>query len=229
MAAGRRRCATIRAGTGWSSRCGPVACWRTTWRCSAEITGECRTGTRPAASAWHSPEATHAGGTWPRSRYDPKGEGGGGNSGDRRTYGSGTGCGSSRTGPEPHPHPGVGSNRGAVGGGNPRQQPQAGDAQRRRRPSSGRTHFQLSAHKRSADFQQYVDRQIVPAYPQADFIFLIVDGAIITNPKAHWPGSRNGHGLCWYPCPVMRPSSTCRSRSGAGYGPWSRTTITSVP
>ena len=94
---------------------------------------------------------------------------------------------------------------------------------------SGQTHFQLSAHKRSADFQQYVDRQIVPAYPQADFIFLIVDGASIYKSKRPWPGSRNGHGLCWYPCPVMRPSSTCRSRSGAGYGPWSRTTITSVP
>jgi hypothetical protein len=42
---------------------------------------------------------------------------------------------------------------------------------------SGQTHFQLSAHKRSRDFQQFVDRQIVPAYPAADLLFLIVDGA----------------------------------------------------
>ena len=31
----------------------------------------------------------------------------------------------------------------------------------------------LTAHKRSADFQQFVDEQILPAYPQADLIFLI--------------------------------------------------------
>jgi len=49
---------------------------------------------------------------------------------------------------------------------------------------SGQTHFQLSAHKRSADFQQFVDDQVVPAYPQADLIFLIVDGASIYTSKS---------------------------------------------
>ena len=49
---------------------------------------------------------------------------------------------------------------------------------------SGQTHFQLRAHKRSLDFQQFVDQQIVPAYPQADFIFLIVDGASIYKSKS---------------------------------------------
>jgi hypothetical protein len=48
----------------------------------------------------------------------------------------------------------------------------------------GQTHFQVSAHQRSRDFQQFVDRQIVPAYPQADFIFLIVDGASIYTSKS---------------------------------------------
>ena len=59
---------------------------------------------------------------------------------------------------------------------------------------SGQTHFQLSAHKRSADSQQYVDRQVVPAYPQADFIFLIVDGASIYKSKSAlaWLKERRG-------------------------------------
>ncbi len=37
---------------------------------------------------------------------------------------------------------------------------------------SGQTHFQVSAHKRSLDFQQFVDRQIVPDYPEVDLFFL---------------------------------------------------------
>ncbi len=32
---------------------------------------------------------------------------------------------------------------------------------------------QLSDHKRSSDFQQCVDRQIIPAYPEVDLFFLI--------------------------------------------------------
>ena len=49
---------------------------------------------------------------------------------------------------------------------------------------SGQTHFQLSAHKRSRDFQQFVDQQIVPAYPAADLLLLIVDGASLYKSKS---------------------------------------------
>ncbi len=49
---------------------------------------------------------------------------------------------------------------------------------------SGQTHFQLCVHKRSLDFQQFVDHEIVSAYPEADFIFLIVDGASIYTSKS---------------------------------------------
>ena len=41
---------------------------------------------------------------------------------------------------------------------------------------AGQTHSTLAQHKRSADLQ-YVDREIIPAYPEAHVIFLIVDGA----------------------------------------------------
>lgn len=49
---------------------------------------------------------------------------------------------------------------------------------------SGQTHFRLGVHKRSLDFQQFVDQLIIPAYPQADFIVFIVDGASIYKSKS---------------------------------------------
>jgi hypothetical protein len=49
---------------------------------------------------------------------------------------------------------------------------------------SGQTHFALTGHKRSADLQQFVDHDIIPAYPEADLIFLIVDGASIYDSKS---------------------------------------------
>jgi len=49
---------------------------------------------------------------------------------------------------------------------------------------TGQTHFALAKRKRSADFQQYVDREIIPAYSEADAIFLIVDGASIYKSKS---------------------------------------------
>ena len=66
---------------------------------------------------------------------------------------------------------------------NPRQQPQAGHV-RGGQQLQWSSHFRLSAHKRSADFQQYVDRQIIPSYPQADFMFLIVDGSSVYRSKS---------------------------------------------
>ena len=49
---------------------------------------------------------------------------------------------------------------------------------------SGQTYFQLREHKRSADFQQFVDSQILPAHPYTDLVFLIVDGAAIYKSKS---------------------------------------------
>ena len=70
---------------------------------------------------------------------------------------------------------------------------------------SGQTHFQLSAHKRSLDFQQFVDRQIVPAYPQADFIFLIVDGASIYKSKSTLAWLKERPQLVLVPLPSYAP------------------------
>jgi len=49
---------------------------------------------------------------------------------------------------------------------------------------TGQTHFQLRPHKRSADIQAFIDTALLPAYPDADFLFLIVDGAAIDKSKS---------------------------------------------
>jgi hypothetical protein len=49
---------------------------------------------------------------------------------------------------------------------------------------SGQTHVLPRRFKRSADFQAFVETALLPAYPQADFLFLIVDGSTIYTSKS---------------------------------------------
>ena len=49
---------------------------------------------------------------------------------------------------------------------------------------TGQTHFLRRSHKRRADFQAFVDQVLIPAYPEADFLFLIVDGSSIYTSKS---------------------------------------------
>jgi DDE superfamily endonuclease len=49
---------------------------------------------------------------------------------------------------------------------------------------TGQTHFLRRLHKRSADFQAFVDHVLIPAYADADFLFLIVDGSSIYKSKS---------------------------------------------
>jgi len=49
---------------------------------------------------------------------------------------------------------------------------------------TGQTHFAVTKHKRSADFQQFVDHEIIPAYPEVDMLLLIVDGSSIYKSKS---------------------------------------------
>jgi hypothetical protein len=57
---------------------------------------------------------------------------------------------------------------------------------------TGQTHVLRRPHKRSADFQAFVDHVLIPAYPEADFLFLIVDGSSIYTSKStrHWLAQR---------------------------------------
>jgi hypothetical protein len=49
---------------------------------------------------------------------------------------------------------------------------------------TGQTHVLRRPHKRSVDFQAFVDHVLIPAYPEADFLFLIVDGSSIYKSKS---------------------------------------------
>jgi hypothetical protein len=49
---------------------------------------------------------------------------------------------------------------------------------------TGQTHFALMPHKRSEDFQRFVDHEILPCYSNAEFICLIIDGAKIYSSKS---------------------------------------------
>jgi hypothetical protein len=49
---------------------------------------------------------------------------------------------------------------------------------------TGQTHFALRPHKRSADFQAFMDQEVLPSYPHADFLFVIIDGAQIYRSKS---------------------------------------------
>lgn len=64
--------------------------------------------------------------------------------------------------------------------GNNKKQPLFGAVNSR----TGQTHFALLPHKRSADFQAFVDHAILPTYPEADFFFLVVDGSTIYTSKS---------------------------------------------
>jgi len=70
---------------------------------------------------------------------------------------------------------------------------------------TGQTHFGLAARKRSADLQEYVDREIIPAYPEADAIFLIVDGASIYKSKSTRAWLAERPQIVFVPLPSYAP------------------------
>jgi putative transposase len=70
---------------------------------------------------------------------------------------------------------------------------------------SGQTHVAPRPHKRSADFQAFVDAEIIPAYPDADFLFLIVDGASIYDSKSTRAWLRQRSQIVLVPLPSYAP------------------------
>ncbi|MCX6029373.1 MAG: IS630 family transposase [Chloroflexi bacterium] len=71
---------------------------------------------------------------------------------------------------------------------------------------SGQTYFQLREHKRSADFQQFVDSQILPAHPYTDLFFLIVDGAAIYKSKSTRAWLKERPQVVLVPLPSYAPN-----------------------
>jgi hypothetical protein len=70
---------------------------------------------------------------------------------------------------------------------------------------SGQTHLAPRPHKRSADFQAFVDTEIIPAYPHAEFLFLIVDGASIYDSKSTRAWLRQRPEIMLVPLPSYAP------------------------
>jgi len=69
----------------------------------------------------------------------------------------------------------------------------------------GHTHLAPRPHKRSGDFQIFVDTAIIPAYPDADFLFLIVDGASIYDSKSTRAWLRQRSQIVLVPLPSYAP------------------------
>lgn len=70
---------------------------------------------------------------------------------------------------------------------------------------SGQTHLAPRPHKRSGDFQAFVDTEIIPAYPDAAFLFLIVDGASIYDSKSTRAWLRERPQIVLVPLPSYAP------------------------
>jgi hypothetical protein len=70
---------------------------------------------------------------------------------------------------------------------------------------SGQVHVAPCAHKRSTDFQAFVDRAVIPAYPAAEFLFLIVDGASIYDSQSTQAWLRQRPQIVLVPLPSSAP------------------------
>jgi hypothetical protein len=70
---------------------------------------------------------------------------------------------------------------------------------------SGQIHVTPRPHKRSADFQAFVDEMIIPAYPDAEFLFLIVDGASIYDSQSTRAWLRQRPQIVLVPLPSYAP------------------------
>ena len=70
---------------------------------------------------------------------------------------------------------------------------------------TGQTHFALTPHKRSQDLQQFLEREIIPSYPQAEFLFIIVDGSSIYQSKSTKAWLKGHPQIIFVPLPSYAP------------------------
>lgn len=70
---------------------------------------------------------------------------------------------------------------------------------------SGQIHVVPRPHKRSADFQAFVDGALIPAYPAAEFLFLLVDGSTIYTSKSTRAWLRQRPQILLVPLPKYAP------------------------
>jgi hypothetical protein len=70
---------------------------------------------------------------------------------------------------------------------------------------TGQTYFALEPHKRSRDLQDFIDREIIPAYPEADFLFINVDGSSIYESKSTKEWLKERPQVIFVPLPSYAP------------------------
>lgn len=70
---------------------------------------------------------------------------------------------------------------------------------------TGETHFAMKPHKRSKDLQEFLDREIIPRYPEADFLFINVDGSSIYKSKSTCEWLAERPQLIFVPLPSYAP------------------------
>jgi hypothetical protein len=70
---------------------------------------------------------------------------------------------------------------------------------------SGETHFALKAHKRSQDLQEFLEREVIPRYPEAEFLFITVDGSSIYTSKSTKGWLKRHPQVIFVPLPSYAP------------------------
>lgn len=70
---------------------------------------------------------------------------------------------------------------------------------------TGDTHFALKPHKRSQDLQEFLDREIIPRYPEAEYLFINVDGSSIYKSKSTKEWLKSHPQIIFVPLPSYAP------------------------
>ena len=71
---------------------------------------------------------------------------------------------------------------------------------------TGQTHLALKPHKRSCDLQEFLARDVLPHYPNADFLFITVDGSGIHKSKSTREWLKQHPRVVFVPLPSYAPT-----------------------
>lgn len=71
---------------------------------------------------------------------------------------------------------------------------------------TGQTHLALKPHKRSQDLQEFLARDVLPQYPEAEFLFITVDGSSIYKSRSTKAWLRSHPQIIFVPLPSYAPS-----------------------
>jgi hypothetical protein len=70
---------------------------------------------------------------------------------------------------------------------------------------TGETHFALKPHKRSQDLQEFLEREVIAHYPEAEFLFINVDGSSIYKSTSTKQWLKSHPQIIFVPLPSYAP------------------------